>query len=132
MTDASRQPHARLFSSTDDKLWATIAHFGGVLWFVPSLAVFVATRRRPSLARQESKEALNWQITFTGLYVVILVAEAVLAGVLLLTPVGSVLPALAVPPVLLYAVNVVWSIRGGIASNGGGSFRYAFAVRPIK
>jgi len=132
MTDASRQPRPHLFSSTDDKLWATVAHFGGVLWFFPSLAVFATLRQRPSLARQEAKEALNWQITFTILYVVIVAAEAVVAGILLLTPVGSVLPALAVAPLLLYAVNVVLSIRGGLRVNAGGSFRYPFAIRLIR
>jgi len=132
MTDATRQPRARVFSSTDDKLWATVSHFGGVLWFFPSLAVYVGTRRRPSLARQESKEALNWQITYTLLYAVIVVAEAVVGGILLLTPVGNVLPALGVLPLLLYAANVVLSIRGGLTANGGGSFRYPFAIRLIR
>jgi len=132
MTDASRQPRPRLFSSTDDTLWATVAHFGGVLWFVPSLAIFVALRHRPSLARQEAKEALNWQITFTFFYVVLVTVEAVLAGILLLTPVGSVLPALSVVPLLLYAVNVALSIRGGVRVNAGGSYRYPLAIRLIR
>jgi uncharacterized Tic20 family protein len=132
MTVIRRQPRARPYSSTDDKLWATIAHFGGLLWFVPSLAVFVALRQRPSLARQEAKEAVNWQITFTILYTAIVIAEAVLAGILLLTPAGSVVPALGVLPLALYAVNVVLSIRGGLRANGGESFRYPFAIRLIR
>jgi uncharacterized Tic20 family protein len=132
MTDATRQPRPRIFSSTDDKLWATVAHFGGLLWFVPSLVVFATMRQRPSLSRQEAKEALNWQITFTMLYAVIVVVEAVVAGILLLTPVGSVLPALGVLPVSLYALNVVLSIRGGLRVNAGGSFRYPFAIRLIR
>jgi uncharacterized Tic20 family protein len=132
MTDASRQPRPTPFSSTDDKLWATIAHFGGLLWFIPSLAIFVSMRARPSLARQEAKEALNWQVTFTMLYVVVVSVEAVLAAILLLTPVGSVLPALGVLPILLYAVNVALSIRGGLRVNTGGSYRYPFSIRLIR
>ena len=132
MTDASRQPRTFPFSSTDDKLWATIAHFGGVLWFVPALAIFLTTRSRPSLARQEAKEALNWQITFTMLYAVLLTVEAVVAGILLLTPVGSVLPALSLLPLLLYVVNAGLSIRAGLRVNAGGSFRYPFSVRLIR
>jgi len=132
MTDASRDTRARLFSSTDDKLWATVAHFGGVLWFVPSLLIFLAMRSRPSLARQEAKEALNWQITFTLLYAIVIGAETVLGVILLLTPVGSVLPALSVLPLVLYIANAALSIRAGLRVNGGGSFRYPVSIRLIR
>ena len=132
MTDASRQPRSSVFSTTDDKLWATVAHFGGVLWFVPSLVIYLVMRGRSSLSRQEAKEALNWQITFTMLYVVVMVVEAVFAGILLLTPVGSILPALGVLPFLLYAANVVLSIKAGMRVNGGGSFRYPLSIRLIR
>ena len=132
MTDASRQPRARFFTSTDDKLWATAAHFGGVLWFIPSLVVFLAMRGRPSLARREAKEALNWQITFTLLYVVIVAAEAIVGAILLLTPAGNVFPALGALPILLYATNVVLSIRAGFRVNSGGTYRYPLAIRLIR
>jgi uncharacterized Tic20 family protein len=132
MTDASHQPGTTSFSATDDKLWATIAHFGGVLWFFPSLVIYLVMRARPSLARQEAKEALNWQITFTFAYVVVIVVESVVALLLLLTPVGNVLPALGVVPVLLYIANVVLSIRAGLRVNAGGSFRYPVSIRLIR
>jgi len=132
MTDASHQPGTTSFSATDDKLWATIAHFGGVLWFFPSLVIYLAMRARPSLARQEAKEALNWQITFTFAYVVVIVVESVVALLLLLTPVGNVLPALGVVPFLLYIANVVLSIRAGLRVNAGGSFRYPVSIRLIR
>jgi len=132
MTDASRQPRARPFSSTDDKLWATIAHFGGVLWFIPSLAIFLTMRARPSLARQEAKEALNWQITFTIVWAIVVTIEAVLGAILFLTPIGNVLPALGVLPILLYVANAVLSIRAGLRVNAGGSFRYPFSIRLIR
>jgi uncharacterized Tic20 family protein len=131
MTDASHQPGTTSFSATDDKLWATIAHFGGVLWFFPSLVIYLVMRARPSLARQEAKEALNWQITFTFAYVVVIVVESVVA-LLLLTPVGNVLPALGVVPFLLYIANVVLSIRAGLRVNAGGSFRYPVSIRLIR
>jgi uncharacterized Tic20 family protein len=132
MTDASHQPGTTSFSATDDKLWATIAHFGGVLWFFPSLVIYLVMRARPSLARQEAKEALNWQITFTFAYVVVIVVESVVALLLLLTPVGNVLPALGVVPFLLYIANVVLSIRAGLRVNAGGSFRYPVSIRLIR
>ena len=132
MTDATRQPRTSPFSTTDDKLWATVAHFGGVLWFVPSLLVYLVMRGRPSLARQEAKEALNWQITFTMLYAILMAVEAFCAAILLLTPVGSILPALGVLPILLYVANAVLSIRAALRVNGGGSFRYPLSIRLIR
>ncbi|WP_411700418.1 DUF4870 domain-containing protein [Conyzicola sp.] len=132
MSDASSHPRGRAFSATDDKMWATVAHFGGVLWFVPSLVVYLLTRGRQSRARQESKEALNWQITFTAVYAVVMGVEAAIAAVLLLTPVAVMLPVLAVLPTALYIANAVLSIRAGLRVNADGSFRYPLSIRLIR
>ena len=132
MTDASPRPRSTPFSATDDTLWATVAHFGGVLWFGPSLVIYLVMRGRPSLARQEAKEALNWQITFTLAYLVVMLVEGVIALVLVLTPLGGVLPALGLVPLLLYIANVALSIRAGLQVNAGGSFRYPVSIRLIR
>ncbi|WP_188509638.1 DUF4870 domain-containing protein [Conyzicola nivalis] len=132
MSDVSPHPRARAFSTTDDKTWATVAHLGGVLWFAPSLVIYLMTRARPSLARQESKEALNWQITFTALYAVVMTVEAFIAALLSLTPVALMLPVLAVLPTALYVVNAALSIRAGLRVNRGEPFRYPLSVRFIR
>jgi uncharacterized Tic20 family protein len=125
-------PERGVFSPTDDKTWATLAHLGGVLWFVPSLVIYLLTRSRRSLARQESKEALNWQITFTALYIVVMSVEGLVAAVLLLTPVAVMLSALAAVPTALYIVNAALSIRAGLRVNRGEPFRYPLSVRLIR
>jgi uncharacterized Tic20 family protein len=125
-------PERGVFSPTDDKTWATLAHLGGVLWFVPSLVIYLLTRSRRSLARQESKEALNWQITFTALYIVVMSVEGLVAAVLLLTPMAVMLSALAVVPTALYVVNAALSIRAGLRVNRGEPFRYPLSVRLIR
>jgi len=94
--------------------------------------IYLVMRGRPSLARQEAKEALNWQITFTLAYLVVMLVEGVIALVLVLTPLGGVLPALGLVPLLLYIANVVLSIRAGLQVNAGGSFRYPVSIRLIR
>ena len=120
------------FSATDDKLWATVAHFGGVIGFPPALLVFTLARHRGRLTRQESKEALNWQITFTIGYLLLMVISGIAAAILIITSVGNVAAVTWALPFALYAVNVVLSIRAGIRVNGGGSYRYPFSIRLIK
>ncbi|TAL41234.1 MAG: DUF4870 domain-containing protein, partial [Salinibacterium sp.] len=67
---AAPQPAAPL-TPAEDKQWASFAHFGGILWLLPSLIIFLVFKDRGTLTRQEAKEALNWQITFLGLYIIL-------------------------------------------------------------
>jgi uncharacterized Tic20 family protein len=143
MTDVSPEPGAQTaapspdarsheFTATDDKLWATVAHFGGVIGFPPSLLVFALARSRGSLTRQESKEALNWQITFTIGYLLLMAVSGLVGAVLILASVGDVAAITWALPFALYVVNVVLSITAGIRVNGGASYRYPFSIRLIK
>ena len=142
MTDVSPEPaqvaasspdvRSRDFSATDDKLWATVAHFGGVIGFPPALLVFALARTRGALTRQESKEALNWQITFTMGYLLLMAVSGLVGAVLILTSVGDVAVITWLLPFALYVVNVVLSITAGIRVNGGTSYRYPFSIRLIK
>lgn len=143
MTEVSPEPAAaagagstetrpREFSATDDKLWGTVAHFGGVIGFAPSLLVFAIARHRGPVTRQESKEALNWQITFTIGYVLLMLVSGLVAAVLILASVGNVAAVIWALPFALYVVNVALSIAAGIRVNGGGSYRYPFSIRLIR
>ena len=53
-----------------DKQWASFAHLGGILWFLPSLIIWLVFKDRGALTNQEAKEALNWQITWIAVWVV--------------------------------------------------------------
>lgn len=138
MTDAP--PDARLTARSpgragpagDDTVWATIAHVGGVAGFLPALLVYLLSPGRGPLTRRESKEALNWQITFTIGYALLMVVAGLVAAVLILTSVGDFAGITWALPFALYLVNVVLSITAGLRVNRGGAYRYPFAIRLIK
>src|ERR1700712_2240200 len=103
-----QQPYAAApaapLDATQDKQWASFAHLGGILWILPSLIIYLVFKDRGQLTRQESKEALNWQITWLIVWFV-----SVLIGVVLVfTPVGFIFSLLI--PWALYIVNLVFSI----------------------
>jgi hypothetical protein len=134
MTDPTPAPAAQPapaapLSESDDKLWASLAHFGGVLFILPSLLIFLILKGRGPKVTTESKEALNWQITFLIIWIVWLIISGILSVALILTPVFWV-PSLL--NFVIWAVNAVLSIIGGIKVQQGGSYRYPFALRLVK
>ncbi len=66
-------------TASEDRQWATLAHFGGILGCVPSLLIYLIFRDRGPFTAQESKEALNFTLPPT--------IAAVLANILVLLPV---------------------------------------------
>jgi uncharacterized Tic20 family protein len=132
MSNASPLPDAPARSTNDDRLWACFSHFGGLLGIAPSLVVFLVLRDRSPVIRRESKEALNWQITFTLGYLVLLVVAALISAVLALASFGDAARVLTALPFLLYIANGIFSILGGLRVNAGGSYRYPFSIRLIR
>ena len=129
MTDPNLQPAAPQpapLTAAEDKQWASFAHFGGILWLLPSLIIFLVFKDRGALTRQESKEALNWQITWLAADIV----SWIIGGLTIFFGIGVLF--LTVIPWILYIINVVFSILGGVKVNGGGSYRYPVALRLIK
>lgn len=125
---AAPQPAAPL-TAAEDKQWAMWAHFGGILWILPSLIIFLVFKDRGALTKQESKEALNWQITILIVAIVWGIIGAILTVPLLFTSVWW-LPGLI--SWLIYLVNVLFSVLGGVKVSGGGSYRYPVNFRFIK
>jgi uncharacterized Tic20 family protein len=133
MTDPTPQPVAAVpLSESDDKLWASLAHFGGLLYLLPSLLIYIILKDRGAKVRVEAKEALNWQITFLIVEVVLWILSGILGTVLLFTPVYGIALFISFLPFLWWVVNAIFSILGGIKVNGGGSYRYPFSFRFIK
>lgn len=112
--------------ASQDKQWASFAHLGGILWILPSLIIFLIFKDRGALTRQESKEALNWQIS----WMIVWLVSYIVGIILLFSPVGFVFYALI--PWVLYIVNVVFSILGFVRVNSGGAYRYPVNLRFIK
>ena len=143
MTDATPQPvapqPAAPLTPAEDKQWASFAHFGGILGILPSLIIFLVFKDRGTLTRQESKEALNWQITWIAAAIVLAILVAIINAILwaaipysawgVYLLISGLLTFLSYVP---YIANLVFSIIGGVKVNGGGSYRYPFAIRLIK
>ena len=128
---AAPQPAAPL-TPAEDKQWAMWSHFGGILWLLPSLIIFLVFKDRGTLTKQESKEALNWQITFLIFYVAWAIIGAILTSVLIATGAWSILWLPTLIGWLIYLANVLFSVMGGVKVNGGGSYRYPVNFRFIK
>jgi uncharacterized Tic20 family protein len=128
---AAPQP-AQPLSESDDKLWASLAHFGGLLYILPSLLIYLILKDRGPKVRVEAKEALNWQITFLIGEVILWILSGILGVALLLSPAYGIAVFISFLPLLWWVVNAILSILGGIKVNGGGSYRYPFAFRFIK
>lgn len=139
MTSPTPQPYAaQPLSPSDEKLWASLAHFGNILGLLPALLIFLILKDRSVKVRQESKEALNWIITVAIAFVALIIIGvifSVLASVLpdALQVIFGLLGALiGFLYFALYVVNIVFSILGGVRVNQGGSYRYPFNLRLIK
>lgn len=133
MTDPTPQPAAPQpaapLTAADDKLWASLAHFGGILWILPSLIIFLVFKDRGERTRVEGKEALNWQITFLIIWIAWIIIATILALPFFLIGLGWLLTLIGF---LIYVVNAVFSIMGGVKVQQGGSYRYPFSFRFIK
>ena len=109
-------------TASEDRQWATMAHFGGILGFVPSLIIYLVFKDRGPFTAQESKEALNFTLPPTLL--------ALLAWLLSFIPaVGGFF---AVINALLWITVAVASVIAGIECNRGRPYRYRFNLRRIR
>lgn len=103
------------------------AHIGGIVGFLPSLIIWLLLKDRGPRTNVEAKEALNWQISFTIVYVALLFVTSILDAFVFVLAVF-----LWMLPLAWWVLNVVWSIMGGMKVNGGGSYRYPINFRFIK
>jgi uncharacterized Tic20 family protein len=122
------QPAAPL-TEADDRLWASLAHFGGILFILPSLIIWLVLRDRGPRVRVEGKEALNFQITFLIVWVAWQIIGAIFFIPLALIGIGF-LPGFI--SFLIWVADVVFSIIAGVKVQQGGSYRYPFSLRFIK
>ncbi len=105
----------------EDRVVALIVHLTGIVASViVPLIIWLVNKDNPSKAwlNDQSKEALNFQITVLIAYFVSSVLAFIGIGVLL---------AFAV-----WVANLVLCILAGIKANEGVSYRYPFALRLIK
>jgi uncharacterized protein len=121
-----QQPHAPqqpfggagAVSESDRRMWAMLGHLGGiVLGFIAPLIVWLMYKDRDEFLKDQSQEALNFQITMIIAWVVATVLSFVLIGFLLYP--------------VLWIGNLVLCIMAGMAANRGERYRYPFALRLV-
>ncbi|HEY8718779.1 DUF4870 domain-containing protein [Pengzhenrongella sp.] len=100
--------------------WAGLAHLGGILFFLPSLIIWLVYRERSAFVGQEAKKALNFQITVALGYVactILAIAGVPLTGLLQLA---------------VWIVAIVFSVQGYQAVQRGQAYKYPFSLELIK
>lgn len=105
----------------EDRTVALLTHLSGIIaGFIVPLIIWLINKDKPekSWLNDQSKEALNFQITIVIAYVVCMVLSVILIGAFLMP--------------IVWLVNLIFCIIGGIKSNNGETYRYPFALRLIK
>jgi uncharacterized Tic20 family protein len=124
---AAPQPQAPL-SAEQDNQWASFAHLGGILSFLPSLIIWLVFKDRGSHTNIEAKEALNFQIAVTIGQIAVFILNAILTAVTLgfWGLIGWIFP------LALWIISVIFCIQGFVKAKDGGSYRYPMNIRFIK
>ncbi|WP_439565699.1 DUF4870 domain-containing protein [Microcella sp.] len=123
---AAPQPAAPL-TEAEDRQWASFAHLGGVLGFLPSLIIWLVFKDRGSFTNTEAKEALNFQITVTIAYIALNILGVIIGAVTF--GLGGLITFL-VP--LVWIAAVIFSILGFVKAKDGINYRYPVSIRLIK
>lgn len=104
----------------EDRTIALITHLSGIIaGFIVPLIIWLINKDKPekSWLTEQSKEALNFQITLLLAYIVCMVLTVVLIGALLMP--------------ILWLVSVIFMIIAGVAANKGENYRYPVTLRLI-
>jgi uncharacterized Tic20 family protein len=109
------------YANNDEKTWALIAHFGGiVVGFIAPLVALLAKGNESPTVRAHSVEALNFQITWGIATIVASVLAACTFGILFFLP------------IITWIVVIVFSIIAGMKANEGQLYHYPATFRMVK
>ena len=109
------------YANNDEKTWALIAHFGGiVVGFIAPLVALLAKGNESPTVRAHAVEALNFQITW-GIATIV---ASIIAG--------CTLGLLFFLPMITWAVVIIFSIIAGLKANEGVLYRYPMTWRIVK
>ena len=105
----------------EDRTIALLTHLSGIIaGFIVPLIIWLINKDKPekSWLTDSSVEALNFQITIAIAYVICIVLSVIIIG-------GLLMP-------IVWIINLIFCILGGVAANKGENYRYPFALRLIK
>jgi uncharacterized Tic20 family protein len=105
----------------DAKSMAMLSHLLSIFFgFIPALVIWLTKKQEHPFIEDQSKEALNFQITMAIAWAVGVIFAVMTLGL------GSLLF-----PVLWIA-NLIFSIMAAMKAKDGVSYRYPFALRLVK
>lgn len=105
--------------TAESRQWAMFSHLGGIiLGFLAPLIIMLTKGNEDPFVKEQSTEALNFQITLAIAYVVSMILMIVLIGILTFF--------------VAWIAAIILSIMGGMAANRGEHYRYPFALRLVK
>ncbi len=107
----------------EERTLALVAHLLGIItWVVGPLIIWLISKDNPakSFVTDQSKEALNFQITVALVYVAAMILTVISFGILFFLP------------MLVWLGNLVMCILAGVKANNGEAYRYPFTLRLIK
>ena len=109
--------------SKDERLWASLAHLGGVVAsFIAPLVIWFMKREESAFINDQAKEATNFQLS----------VAIVVVACLVLTVVPLVGCFIWIGALGGWVVGIVFSVIGAIKANEGVTYRYPFTLRLIK
>ncbi|MGW0434300.1 DUF4870 domain-containing protein [Micromonospora sp. NPDC003197] len=109
------------YANSDEKTWALIAHFGGILvGFIAPLVAMLAKGNESPTVRAHAVEALNFQITWGIANVVAVIIAACSFGILFFLP------------LITWLILIIFSILGGVKANEGVLYHYPMSIRMVK
>jgi uncharacterized Tic20 family protein len=101
----------------DERLWASLSQYGGILGFLPPLIIMLVFGDRSAFVRRHSVESLNFQITLFIAYMVASISIIFLIGIVLLP--------------LIWIAAIILCVMAGMAANRGEDYRYPLNIRFI-
>jgi uncharacterized protein len=103
-------------SPSDQKLWATLVHIGGIFFsFIPALIGYLVLRDRGAFVREHTATALNFQITMAIAYVISYILWLAVIGVIL--------------TIAIAIIVLIFSIIAAVRANQGQLYTYPLAIK---
>jgi uncharacterized Tic20 family protein len=112
---------------TSEKTWSMLIHLGGAiisfityasLAFLPALIGFLVLKDRGPFVRENTKNALNFQLTMLIGVIVGWITAFILIGFLIL--------------IAVWVVNIIFSIIAAVRANRGEVYRYPITIAFVK
>lgn len=122
MSDSTQPPPANPYQAptpmnpTDEKLWATLIHVGGILFGpLPALIGYIVLKDRGPFIRAHTATALNFQLTLLITYAVGWILTIVVVGFFILAA--------------AWVLAIVFGIMAALAANRGQYYTYPLSIK---